>query len=251
MSVLLDVLLTEELEAAFQPVIREGRAGNVLLIPQPGGVAEQAAGRGSAVRITTLSGQSLVVTPRRIACEVGAALTDLVVMEELVGYDWISTELSEKVRLKDTYYDRLYLHLRDVRVVVLDRLGPAVYPLMAYLGKVLEIRSQKVLLPRLDDDAVEVVTRSLHAAVVGPFFSDDDLRDLVEQDRASLQVVAGMWRRLNLASPELHRTVEGVMEMLLQRRTAHAGAWEAFVGLPPERIERALSVFREMTEVRG
>lgn len=248
MSVLLDVLLTEELEAAFRMPIREGRAGNSTLIPQPGGASEKAAGRGSAIRILTRSGESLVVTPRRIAREVGEQLTDLVVLRELVGYDWISTELSEKVRLKEEHYDRLYLHLAGARSVVLDRLGPAVYPLMAYLGKALELRSRKVLLPRLDTEVAEAVTRSLYAGVAGPFLTDEELRELVEQDRESLQVIAGMWRRLNLASPELHRTVEGVMEMLLQRRHEHEEAWDALIGLPPQRIEGALAVFRTLAD---
>jgi hypothetical protein len=169
--------------------------------------------------------------------------------ENLVGYDWISRELSEKVRLKDEHYDRLYLDLRGAREVVLDRLGPAVHPLMAYLGKVLQLRSQKVLLRAIDDDVVEIVTLCLRAAVVGPFFSDDELVELVEQDRASLQVTAAMWQRMNLAAPTLQRTVEGVMEMLLRRRDDHPAAWDRLLDVSPERVRGALEVFRRV--VRG
>jgi hypothetical protein len=180
---------------------------------------------------------------------VGDSLSDVALFEDLVGYDWISRDLSEKVRLKDEHYDRLYLDLRDAREVVLDRLGPAVHPLMAYLGKVLQLRSQKVLLRAMDDDVVEVVTSCLGAAVVGPFFSAEELVDLFEMDRASLQVIAHMWQRMNLAAPALQRTVEGVMEMLLRRREEHAEAWETLIGVPPERVLGALEVFRRV--VRG
>lgn len=244
MSVLLDVLLTEQLVAAFRSASRESPDLNVESIPHPGDEAAPVAGGGAAVRITTRAGESLVVTPRRIAREVGDTLTDLVVFSDLVGYDWISTDLSEKVRLKDAHYDRLYLHVRGARDVVLDNLGPAVYPLMAYLAKVLQLRSQKLLLRQMDRDVLDLITRCLRAAVLGPFFSDEDLVELLEQDRPSLQVVAAMWQRMNLAAPELRRTVEGVMEMLLRRREAHPEAWDRLVGAPPERVHGALEVFR-------
>ena len=248
MSVLLDVLLTEQLESAFRSAMRKRPAINAALIPHPGYGPEQPAGRGTAVRIHTTDGQSLLVTPRRIAREVGDSSNDLVVFTDLVGYDWIATEMSDKVRLKDEHYDRLYLYVQGVRDVVLDHLGPAVYPLMAYLGKVLELRSQKVLLRQMDPDVIDVITRCLSAGVLGPFLSDQDLLDLVEQDRASLQVVAAMWQRMNLAAPELRRTVEGVIEMLLQRRSQHPEAWDRYVGSAPEKVEGALEVFRRVTD---
>lgn len=247
MSVLLEVLLSEQLEAAFRAATARRPELNAALIPHPGTRGDRPAGKGTVARITGTDGQVLVVTPRRIAREVGPALTDLAVFDELVGYDWISTEMSEKVRMKDEHYDRLHLHMTGARNVVLDRLGPAVYPLMAFLGKVLELRSQKVLLRRLDDDVVEIVSRCLAAAVAGPFLTDRDLQELLEQDRPSLQVVAAMWQRMNLASPQLRRTIEGVLEMLLQRRHVHADAWDDYVALDPERVQGALDVFRSVT----
>jgi hypothetical protein len=250
MSTLLDVLLTEQLVAIFHAAMEKRQGLNVQLVPDPGRDADLVGDGGTAARIETTSGESLLVTPRRIARDVGGHLSDVALFDHLVGYDWISRELSEKVRLKDEHYDRLYLHLQGAREVVLDRLGPAVHPLMAYLGKVLELRSQKVLLRSMDDDVVELVTLCLRAAVVGPFFSDEDLVDLIEQDRPSLQVVAAMWKRMNLAAPELQRTVEGVMEMLLQRREEHADAWDRLVGVPPEKVRGALDVFRRVVEGR-
>jgi len=246
MSTLLDVLLTEQLVAIFHAAMEKRQGLNVTLVPDPGRDADLVGDGGTAARIETTAGESLLVTPRRIAREVGGNLSDVVLFENLVGYDWISRDLSEKVRLKDEHYDRLYLHLQGAREVVLDRLGPAVHPLMAYLGKVLQLRSQKVLLRNMADEVVELVSRCLSAAVVGPFFTDEELVELVEQDRASLQVVSAMWQRMNLAAPELQRTVEGVMEMLLQRRAQHADAWDRLVGAPPEKVRGALEEFRRV-----
>ena len=68
--------------------------------------------------------------------------------------------------------------------VVLEGLGPAVYPLMAYLGKVLELRSQKVLLARLSPAVTDCVGRCLSGAAEGPFFGADELVHLFEQGKA-------------------------------------------------------------------
>lgn len=249
-STLLDVLLTEQLVAIFDAAIQKRPGLDVSLVPDPGRDADLVGDGGTAARITTTTGQSLLVTPRRIAREVGDTLSDVAVFEELVGYDWITRDLSDKVRLKDQHYDRLYLDLRGAREVVLDHLGAAVHPLMAFLGKVLQIRSEKLYLRAMDDDVVELVSLCLRAAVVGPFFADDELVPLIEQDRASLQVTAAMWRRMNLASPALQRTIEGVMEMLLRRREEHAHAWERLIDVPPERVEGALEVFKKVVRRR-
>ena len=190
MSTLLDVLLTEQLVDPAREVDLLGDGG-------------------TAVRITTRANGSLLVSARRIVREVGEMASDVATYAELVGYDWISTDLSEKVRLKDDHYDRLYLHLRDSERVVLEGLGPAVYPLMTFMGKALELRSQKVLRRSLDDSVSEVVSRCLRASVEGPFFTDDELRELFTQDRASLTILAGMWPRMNLAAPEFRRAITG------------------------------------------
>lgn len=244
MSTLLDVLLTEQLVDAFRAAGRKNPDLNATLVPDPSGDADIVGDGGTAVRIDAVSGASLLVTSRGIAREVGARRDDVVSFRDLVGYDWISRDLSQKVVLQAEHYDRLYLLLRGAREVVLDRLGPSVYPLMAYLGKVLELRSQKLLLRRLDPDVVEVVSVCLQAAVHGPFFSDAELVELFEQDRPSLRVVASMWSRMNLASPDLARTVAGVMEMLLLRREGHPEAWGEWVGMSAERVRGALETFR-------
>lgn len=243
MSTLLDVLLTEQLVAAFRAAGRKQRL-NAALVPDPSRDADILGDGGTAVRIETTAGESLLVTPRRIVREVGARRDDVASFDDLVGYDWITRDLARKVELQADHPDRLYLVLRGAREVVLDGLGPSVYPLMAYLGKVLELRSQKLLLRRLDADVVEVVSACLQAAVQGPFFSDAELVELFEQDRPSLMVVASMWSRMNLASPDLVRTVVGVMEMLLRRREDHPEAWDEWVKVSPERVKGALESFR-------
>jgi hypothetical protein len=104
------------------------------------------------------------------------------------------------------------------------------------------------LLRRLDEDVVSLVYRCLHAAAEGPFFTDEEVEALFGQDRGSLRVVAAMWPRMNLASPDLRRTVVGVVEMLLRRRQALPEAWEAWVSTPPDRVQAALEVFRRVVE---
>lgn len=246
MSTLLDVLLTEQLVEVFRAARRKNPELNAVLVRDPSGDADIVGDGGTAVRIETRDGGKLVATARTLTRETGAARSEVASWEELVGYDWISRDLSEKVRLQEEHFDRLYLLLRGSREVVVEGLGKAVYPLMAYLGKVLELRSQKLLLRQLDPEVVTLVSRCLRAAVEGPFFSDEELVELFEQDRASLVVVAAMWSRMNLASPELGRTVAGVLEMLLQRRERHPEGWARWVGEPPEVVQGALEAFRGM-----
>ena len=133
--------------------------------------------------------------------------------------------------------------------MVLEGLGPSVYPLMTYLGKVLELRSQKVLLRRLDDDDVEVISRCLRAAAEGPFFEDDELDTLFAQNRAGMQILSAMWSRMNLAAPDLHRAVVSILEMLLERQLRFPDAWDARLGAQPDRVRGALEVFKGV--VRG
>lgn len=248
MSTLLDVLLTEQLVHAFRDAGRRNPALNAALVRDPSGEGDVSGQGGAAVRIATAAGESILVTARRISREVGVERTELAAFQDLVGYDWISRELSEKVHLRDRHEGRVFLLLRGSREVVVDGLGPAVYPLMAFLGQVLSIRSEKLLFRQIAPDVAALVSRCLDAAVRGPFFTDEELGELFEQDRASLEVVAVMWSRMNLASPELGRTVVGVLEMLLQRRQAHPAAWVDLVGAPPGQVEGALAVFRAMVD---
>lgn len=244
---LIDVLLHEHLRDIFTEARLEGRGLNAVLLPDPPeGVEKLFGGRGAVVRIETTDAQSLLVTPRRILWEAAPYPSEVAAFTDLVGYDWISPDLQEKVSRKEEHSDRLFLHLSGERTVLLDHLGDAVYPLMDFLAKVLEVRSQKVIRRRMDDDVAEVVSRCLRAAVEGPFFSDDELEELFEMDRASLSVLAGMWRRINLAAPELRRSVSTVVEMLLARREARAGAWGEWVAMEPEEVRAALEEFRRV-----
>lgn len=232
---LLDVLIHEQLREVFVEARRRGRGENARLVGEATtDAADVFDGRGTAVRITTTDGRSLVVTPRAVLLEGGEGTAPLADFTELVGYDWISEEMADKVAEKPDHYDRLYLHLQGERTVLLDNLGDAVYPLMTFFGKVLELRSQKVIRRRMEGEVADVVSACLRAAVEGPFFSDAELVHLFEQDRASLTVLAGMWTRMNLAAPDLRRRVGTVMEMLLERGGViprrGTGGWAA---IPP------------------
>lgn len=245
---MVDWLLTEQLVEIFQEaqVTREGLNAE-LIAKSPHGEEDVLAGAGTAVRITATDGGHYLVTPRRIARLVGETSHDMVMLSDLIGYDWISPEMSEKVALKEEHYDRLYLYPRDAPPITLDRLGEAVYPLMTFLGRVLEFQSQKVLLRKLDDDVVDTLGRCLSAAVQGPFFSDVELRELLGRSRESMRVVSGMWPRMNLAAPELRELLGRVTRELVARRTDDPGVWDEWIQVPTTSVEAAFEVFRRVS----
>jgi len=245
---MVDWLLTEQLVEIFREATEKRPDLNALLeAHDPHGEEDVLAGAGTAVRIDATDGSVYLVTPRRIARVVSDAAHDLVTFTELVGYDWITPEISEKVAQKDDHYDRLYLYPRAAPPIVLDRLGEAVYPLMTFLGRVLEFRSQKVLLRKLDDDVVETLGRCLLAAVRGPFFSDDELRALFGRGRESMRVIAGMWPRLNLAAPDLRELLVRIDEELIARAEDYPEAWDEWIQDPPEKVEAAVEIFRRIS----
>lgn len=245
---MVDWLLTEKLVEIFREAeaTRPGLNAH-LMARSPHGEEDVLAGAGTAVRIDATDGGRYLVTPRRLARIVGDDAHDLVGFRDLVGYDWITPEMSEKVALKDEHYDRLYLYPRESPPIVLDRLGEAVYPLMTFLGRVLEYQSQKVLLRKLDDDVVDTLDRCLLAAIHGPFFTDQELVDLLGRSRASLRTIAGMWPRLNLAAPDLRELLRRLIEELVERTDAHPEAWDEWIQVPPERVEASFEVFRKVS----
>lgn len=245
---MVDWLLTEQLVEIFQEALHTRSGLNVrLMAKSPHGEEDVLAGAGTAVRIEATDGSHYLVTPRRIARVVGESAHDLVTFSDLVGYDWITPEMSEKVALKDEHYDRLYLYPRAAPPLVLDHLGEAVYPLMTFLGRVLEYRSQKVLLRKLDDDVVQTLGRCLLAAVRGPFFTDAELSERFGRSRASLRVIAGMWPRMNLAAPDLRELLGRLTEALVERAEEEPEAWEEWIEASPERVEAAFEVFRKVS----
>jgi len=245
---MVDWLLTEQLVETF----REARAKKPELNAELVGRSEHGepgrlAGAGTAARIDTTVGGALLVTPKRIARLVGDMASDVVVYESLVGYDWISPEMAEKVALKDDHYDRLYLYPRSSAPIVLDHLGPAVYPLMTFLGRVLEYRSEKVLRRKLDDDVIETLGKTLAAAAGGPFFTDEDLKRLFRRDRESMQILSVMWPgKVNLAAPELVDLLERVVREVLARAEADPTLLTESVGANAVRVQTSLEVYRRV-----
>jgi len=245
---MVDWLLTEQLVEIFRDGLAKRPELNVELVARsPHGEQDVLAGAGTAVRMHATDGSLYLVTPRRLARLVDESAYDMVVFSDLIGYDWISPEMSEKVALKDAHYDRLYLYPRDAPPIVLDHLGPAVYPLMSFLGRVLEFQSQKVMLRKLDDDVVDTLGRCLLAAARGPFFSDEELRSLFDRSRHSMQVVAGMWPRMNLAAPDLRELLVHLREALLEKRTQMPEAWDEWIQASPENLDAAVEVFRRVS----
>jgi hypothetical protein len=246
---MIDWLLTEQLVEIFQNARRKKPGLNAELEARSEhGEVDVLAGAGTAVHIRGTDGSELLVTPKRIARLVGEHAATLVTFPDLVGYDWISPEMSEKVALKDQHYDRLYLYTREAPPLTLDRLGEAVYPLMAFLGRVLEFQSQKVLLRKLDDDVVERLGRVLDAAADGPFFTDDELVALFRRGRESMRIVAGMWPRLNLAAPDVLDLLERLVRALVERANEDDAEWQRRIGASATQLEAALEVFRRVSE---
>jgi hypothetical protein len=245
---MVDWLLTEQLVEVFQEARAKRPGLNADLVARSEhGEPERLAGAGTAVQVHALDGGELIVTPKRICRLVGDQAVDLVVFSDLVGYDWISPQMSEKVALKDEHYDRLYLYPRESPPITLDRLGDAVYPLMTFLGRVLELQSQKVLRRKLDDDVVERLGRCLRAAADGPFFTDQELADLFRRSRESMRIIAGMWPRLNLAAPDVLDVLERVVAALVERADDER-AWEEWIGASPTQLEAAVEIFRRVSE---
>jgi hypothetical protein len=245
---MVDWLLTEQLVEIFRAA-GETRTGlNAELVAHdPHGEEDILAGAGTAVRIEATDGGAYLVTPRRLARVVSSVAHDIVRFTELVGYDWISPELSEKVAQKAEHYDRLYLYTRADAPIVLERLGEAVYPLMTFLGRALEYRSQKVLLRKLDDDVVDRLGRCLLAAAAGPFFNDSELVALVGRTRESMRIVAGMWPRMNLAAPEVRELLATLVAGLLERAESHSEEWAEWVGGSEAQLVASLEIFRRVS----
>ncbi|MEX2467090.1 MAG: hypothetical protein WD995_09270 [Gemmatimonadota bacterium] len=245
---MVDWLLTEQLVEIFREAgAKRDELNATLEARSPLGEEDVLAGAGAAVRIETTDGAVLVVTPRRIQRAMDERGVELVRFEDLVGYDWISPEMSDKVEQKDAHWDRLYLYPRGAPPITLAHLGEAVYPLMTFLGRVLEFQSEKVLLRKLDDDVVELLGQCLMAAASGPFFTDRELADLFRRSRHSLSVVAGLWPKLNLAAPDVLDLLERVVDGLLARADVDPEAWRTWVGAPRVKVEAALEVFRRVS----
>ena len=242
---MVDWLLTEQLVEIFRDARQKRPELNAELVARsPHGEEDLLAGAGTAVRLDGTDGGTYVVTPRRLARVVGDETYDMVIFSDLVGYDWISPEMSEKVALKAEHFDRLYLYPRAAPTILLDKLGPAVYPLMTFLARVLEFQSQKVILRKLDEDVVDVLGRVLRAAAESSLFSDEELTKLSGGSRDSMRVVAGMWPRMNLAAPELRLLLERIAEALLDQRETTLQEWDEWIGYEPDRVRAALEVFR-------
>jgi hypothetical protein len=118
---------------------------------------------------------------------------------------------------------------------------------MTFLGRVLELQSQKVLRRKLDDDVVERLGRCLRAAADGPFFTDQELADLFRRSRESMRIIAGMWPRLNLAAPDVLDVLERVVAALVERADDER-AWEEWIGASPTQLEAAVEIFRRVSE---
>jgi hypothetical protein len=245
---MVDWLLTEQLVEIFREAAAKRPDLNATLEARsPLGEEDVLAGAGAAVRIDATDGAVLVVTPRRIQRALEDRGVDLVRFEDLVGYDWITPEMSEKVGQKDAHWDRLYLYPRGAPPITLAHLGEAVYPLMTFLGRVLEFQSEKVLLRKLDDDVVATLGRCLTAAAGGPFFTDRELGELFRRSRESMSVLAGIWPKLNLAAPDVLDLLERVVTALLEREQRDPEAWDVWVGEPRVKVEAALEVFRRVS----
>lgn len=244
---MVDWLLTEQLVEIFTEATTKRPALNAVLeAHSPHGEDDVLAGAGTAVRVDARDGSTYLVTPRRMARLVDAAAFDLVSFSDLIGYDWISPEMSEKVALKDEHYDRLYLYPRDAPPIVLNKLGDAVYPLITFLGRVLEFQSQKVILPKLDDDVVDVLGRCLLAVARGPFWDDAEVLERFGRSRESLRVIAGMWPRMNLAAPEVPEVLGRAVEHLLPFEGEDPELWAEWIQATPVQVEAAFEVFRRV-----
>lgn len=245
---MVDWLLTEQLVEIFREAKAKHPDLNVELEARsPHGEKDVLGGSGAAVRVDATDGAVYLLTPRRLLRLVGEDAYPMVTYADLVGYDWISPAMSEKVALKDEHYDRLYLYPRSEPPITLDHLGQAVYPMLTFFARVVEYQSQKVLRRKLDQDVQDVLGRCLVAAARGPFFTDGELGSLFGRSRESMQVVAGLWPRMNLAAPDLRELLMAVVRELVRRAEPGSLAWNQWIGASPEKLEAAVEVFRRVS----
>ena len=245
---MVDWLLTEQLVQIFRDAKAKRPDLNVEIEARsPHGEGDVLAGAGTAVRIDATDGGVYLLTPRRLMRIVGDDAYEMVTYSDLVGYDWISPEMSEKVALKDEHFDRLYLYPRSEPPITLDHLGQAVYPLLTFFARVLEYQSQKVLLRKLDEDVVAILGRCLAAAARGPFFSDAELNSRFGRSRESMQVIAGMWPRMNLAAPELRELLRRVAQELTAQGDSDGQPWREWIAASPQQLLAAVEVFRRVS----
>ncbi|MBM4184250.1 MAG: hypothetical protein FJ207_08470 [Gemmatimonadetes bacterium] len=155
--------------------------------------------------------------------------------------------MSKKVEQSRAHFDRLYLYPRSSPPITLDHLGKAVYPLLAFFARVLEFQSQKVLRRKLDEEVLTALGNSLTAAASGPYFTDAELQSLFGRSRESMQVVAGLWPRMNLAAPDLRELLADVSRELIPRGDPASATWSEWVGASPEQLEAATEVFRRVS----
>jgi hypothetical protein len=245
---LVDWLLTEQLVQIFRDAKAKQPELNVELEARsPHGEENVLAGAGTAVRIDATDGSAYLLTPKRLVRLVGDEAYTMLVYADMVGYDWITPEMSKKVELKREHFDRLYLYPRSTPPITLDHLGQAVYPMLAFFARVLEFQSQKILRRKLDEDVVEALGNALNAAARGPFFTDAELKTRFGRSRESLQVVAGMWPRMNLAAPDLRELLERIVRELVAHGDADAPEWKEWIGASPEKLAAAVEVFRRIS----
>jgi hypothetical protein len=243
-----DWLLTEQLVQIFRDAKAKQPDLNVELESRsPHGEDDVLAGAGIAVRIDATDGSVYLLTPKRLARLVGDEAYTMLSFPDMVGYDWISPEMSKKVEQKEEHYDRLYLYPRSSPPITLDNLGRAVYPLLAFFARVLEFQSQKVLRRKMDEETIEALGKSLEAAAHGPFFDDQELEKLFGRSRPSMEVIASMWPRMNLAAPDLRELLARVVRELVERNDPDAPAWKEWIGSRPEKLEGAVEVFRRVS----
>ena len=99
---MVDWLLTEQLVEIFRAARTKRPDLNAELVARsPHGEEDVLAGAGTAVRIQATDSGLYLITPRRLARVVDEAAYDMVVFADLIGYDWISPEMEDKVALKD------------------------------------------------------------------------------------------------------------------------------------------------------
>ena len=62
-----------------------------------------------------------------------------------------------------------------------------------------------------------------------------------------MQVVAGLWPRLNLAAPDLRELLAAVVRELTARVDHESPTWKEWIGASPEKLGAAAEVFRRVS----
>ena len=131
--------LERRLRTQFRKYIRGGYLKNAELDPScPQFFLPLVDNEIYVVHISAKDGVNYYLTNERII-STASEPTTIMWYQDLVKLEWITdnSEVEDKIRLKSSHYDRIFLKDKEDNQITLSGLDQAVFPLMKFLGGVI------------------------------------------------------------------------------------------------------------------